>query len=116
MGNSDVLEQHYFDAQHYYVCRTIDKTINITETNEKPMTIDIGKGNKLSFKSIPESIEYIPMIEIISLHDSAGNEYADLAGQKIEWKEATKGQFIKMSDISEIGWKYNWKEEYPHEI
>lgn len=40
----------------------------------------------------------------------------DLAGQKIEWKEATKGQFIKMSDISEIGWKYNWKEEYPHEI
>ncbi len=36
----------------------------------------------------------------------------DLAGQKIEWKEATKGQFIKMSDIPEIGWKYNWKEEY----
>ena len=47
------------------------------------MTIDIGKGNKLTFKSIPESIEYIPMIEIISLHDSAGNEYTDLAGQKI---------------------------------
>lgn len=40
----------------------------------------------------------------------------DLAGQKIEWKEATKGQFIKMSDIPEIGWKYNWKEEYPNEI
>ncbi|MDD3476298.1 MAG: dsDNA nuclease domain-containing protein [Sulfurimonas sp.] len=40
----------------------------------------------------------------------------DLAGQKIEWKEATKGQFIKMSDISKIGWKYTWKEEYSDEI
>ena len=76
-------EQHYFDAQHYYVYRTIDKTINITETNEKPMTIDIGKGNKLTFKSIPETPGYTPKIEIVSIHDAAGNEYTDLAGQKI---------------------------------
>ena len=85
MGNSDVLEQHYFDAQYYYVYSgtVIDKTINITETNEKPMTIDIGKGNKLTFKSIPENQGSTPKIEIVSIHDAAGNEYADLAGQKI---------------------------------
>jgi len=78
-------EQHYFDAQHYYVYNgtVIDKTINITETNEKPMTIDIGKGNKLTFKSIPENHGSTPKIEIVSIHDAAGNEYADLAGQKI---------------------------------
>lgn len=78
-------EQHYFDAQHYYVYNgtVIDKTINITETNEKPMTIDIGKGNKLTFKSIPENHGSTPKIEIVSIYDAAGNEYADLAGQKI---------------------------------
>jgi len=79
------LEQHYFDAQHYYVYNgtVIDKTINITETNEKPMTIDIGKGNKLTFKSIPENHGSTPKIEIVSIYDATGNEYADLAGQKI---------------------------------
>ena len=78
-------EQHYFDAQHYYVYNgtVIDKTINITETNEKPMTIDIGKGNKLTFKSIPENHGSTPKIEIVSIYDAAGNEYADLVGQKI---------------------------------
>ena len=78
-------EQHYFDAQHYYVYNgtVIDKTINVTETNEKPMTIDIGKGNKLTFKSIPENHGSTPKIEIVSIHDAAGNEYADLVGQKI---------------------------------
>ncbi|MFX4208601.1 hypothetical protein ACOTWV_07400 [Aliarcobacter butzleri] len=40
----------------------------------------------------------------------------DLAGQKIEWKIATKGQFIRMSDIPKIGWKHNWKGEYTNEI
>ena len=85
MATTDDLEQHYFDAQHYYVYNgtVIDKTINITETNEKPMTIDIGKGNKLTFKSIPENHGSTPMIEIVSIYDAAGNEYADLAGQKI---------------------------------
>lgn len=78
-------KQHYFDAQHYYVYNgtVIDKTINITENNEKPMTIDIGKGNKLTFKSIPENHGSTPKIEIVSIYDAAGNEYADLAGQKI---------------------------------
>jgi len=36
----------------------------------------------------------------------------DLIGQKISFKEISNGQFIKMSDIPHIGWKYNWKEEY----
>lgn len=40
----------------------------------------------------------------------------DLAGQKIEWKLAIKGQFIRMSDIPKIGWKYNWEKEYANEV
>jgi hypothetical protein len=39
----------------------------------------------------------------------------DLAGQRIEWKEAIKGQFIKMSNIPKIGWLHNWKEVYNEE-
>ncbi|MCB4760103.1 MAG: DUF4297 domain-containing protein [Sulfurovum sp.] len=39
----------------------------------------------------------------------------DLAGQKLEWKEASKGQFISMSNIPKIGWKYNWESEYGDE-
>ena len=85
MASTIEWEQHYFDAQYYYVYNStvIDKTINITETNAKPMTIDVGKGNKLTFKSIPENHGSTPKIEIVSIHDAAGNEYADLAGQKI---------------------------------
>jgi len=36
----------------------------------------------------------------------------DLAGQKLEWKEASKGQFISMSNIPRIGWKHDWQSEY----
>jgi len=39
----------------------------------------------------------------------------DLAGQKLEWKEASKGQFISMSNIPKIGWKYDWESEYLNE-
>jgi len=39
----------------------------------------------------------------------------DLAGQKLEWKEASKGQFISMSNIPKIGWKHNWESEYINE-
>jgi len=36
----------------------------------------------------------------------------DLMGQKILFRAISNGQFIKMSDSLEIGWKHNWKEEY----
>ena len=39
----------------------------------------------------------------------------DLAGQKLEWKDASKGQFISISNIPKIGWKHNWKSEYINE-
>ena len=39
----------------------------------------------------------------------------DLAGQKLEWKEASKGQFISLSNIPKIGWKYSWEREYSDE-
>ena len=36
----------------------------------------------------------------------------NLMGQKILFRAISNGQFIKMSDSLEIGWKHNWKEEY----
>ena len=39
----------------------------------------------------------------------------DLAGQKVEWKEASKGQFISLSNIPKIGWKHSWEREYSDE-
>ena len=36
----------------------------------------------------------------------------DLAGQRLEWKEASKGQFVSLSNIPKIGWKHSWKSEY----
>jgi len=39
----------------------------------------------------------------------------DLAGQKLEWKEASKGQFISVSNIPKIGWKHDWESEYVNE-
>ena len=38
-----------------------------------------------------------------------------LAGQELEWKEASKGQFISVSNIPKIGWKHNWESEYVNE-
>jgi hypothetical protein len=38
-----------------------------------------------------------------------------LAGQKLEWKKASKGQFISISNIPKIGWKHNWESEYVNE-
>lgn len=38
-----------------------------------------------------------------------------LAGQVLEWKRASKGQFISMSNIPLIGWKHNWESEYKNE-
>jgi len=35
-----------------------------------------------------------------------------LAGQELEWKKASKGQFISLSNIPKIGWKHNWESEY----
>jgi len=35
-----------------------------------------------------------------------------LSGSEIPIRDISNGQFIKMSDIPNIGWKYNWKEEY----
>jgi len=35
-----------------------------------------------------------------------------LAGQTLEWKKASKGQFVSVSNIPKIGWKHNWKSEY----
>lgn len=39
----------------------------------------------------------------------------DLKGQKISLKSISNGQFIKLSDTPQIGWKYNWKQEYKNE-
>jgi len=36
----------------------------------------------------------------------------NLLGNEIPIKEISNGQFIKISDVPNIGWKYNWKEEY----
>lgn len=38
-----------------------------------------------------------------------------LAGQTLEWKKASKGQFISTSNIPLIGWKYTWEEDYKNE-
>lgn len=35
-----------------------------------------------------------------------------LAGQVLEWKKVSKGQFISISNIPKLGWKHNWKSEY----
>jgi len=35
-----------------------------------------------------------------------------LAGQELEWKKASKGQFVSVSNIPKIGWKHNWESEY----
>ena len=36
----------------------------------------------------------------------------DLTGYKISMKGISSGQFVKISDIPEIGWKYDWAKEY----
>jgi len=38
-----------------------------------------------------------------------------LAGQKIESVKASKGKFISLSDIPEIGWRHDWEEKYSNE-
>lgn len=35
-----------------------------------------------------------------------------LLGSEVPIRDISNGQFIKMSDIPNIGWTYNWKEEY----
>jgi len=38
----------------------------------------------------------------------------DLVGQKISLRAISNGQFIRLSDIPKIGWKYSWQEEYDY--
>ena len=110
-----------FEADYYKLC--IETNLN-TFLHDGEISED--DKNLLDSNSI---ISWYEEFQEIYLEDSNKNDLnakklylkvlkkdLDLAGQKIEWKEATKGQFIKMSDILEIGWRYNWKEEYPNEI
>ncbi len=39
----------------------------------------------------------------------------NLSGHTIEYRAISNGQFIKISDIPKIGWKYTWKQEYNYE-
>jgi hypothetical protein len=34
----------------------------------------------------------------------------NLLGQPISLRAISNGQFIRLSDIPKLGWKYNWKE------
>jgi len=65
-----------------------------------------------------------PIFEEIYLDEDYSNKMAkkifikskqlnlNLLGNEIPIKEISNGQFIKMSDIPNIGWTYNWKKEY----
>jgi len=110
-------KDNVFDADYYKLA--IETNLNIFLQNGE---ISENDKNLLDSNSVTSWDEEF---QDIYLEDSNQNDLnakklylkvlkkdLDLAGQKIEWKEATKGQFIKMSDIPEIGWKYTWKEEY----
>lgn len=109
-----------FDADYYKLA--IETNINIFLQDGEISENDRDLLDNNSIASWYEEFQDIYMEDRDRLVANARKLYfsvlkkdLDLAGQKIEWKEATKGQFIKMSDIPQIGWKYTWKEEYSDE-
>lgn len=113
-------KEKVFDADYYKLA--IETNLNIFLQDGEISENDKNLLDSNSITSWDEEFQDIYLEDINQNDLNAKKLYLkvlkkdlDLAGQKIEWKEATKGQFIKMSDIPEIGWRYTWKEEYSDE-
>lgn len=100
----------------------------LTETNLK----ELQQSNEITQKDIDDldknTIDnWKPIHEEIYLDEDYSPKNAkkvlirtkqidlNLFGQPISLKAISNGQFIKLSDMPKIGWKFTWKEEYNHE-
>lgn len=100
----------------------------LTETNLK----ELQQSNEITQKDIDEldknTIDnWKPIHEEIYLDEDYSHKNAkkvlirtkqidlNLFGQPISLKAISNGQFIRLSDIPKIGWKFTWKEEYNYE-
>lgn len=95
----------------------------LTETNLK----ELQQSNEITQKDIDDldknTIDnWKPIYEEIYLDEDYSSKNAkkvllktkqidlNLLGQQISLRAISNGQFIRLSDIPKLGWKYNWKE------
>lgn len=78
--------------------KDIDDLDKNTIDNWKPIHEEIYLEGDYNFKNAKKVLFKTKQIDL------------NLSGQQISLRAISNGQFIRLSDIPKLGWKYNWKE------
>jgi len=82
--------------------KDIDELDKNTIDNWKPIHEEIYLDEYYSHKNAKKVLIKTKQIDL------------NFLGQPISLRAISNGQFIRLSDIPKIGWKYSWQEEYDH--